>query len=65
MDLPLEDQRAPNFPAFTLALFEDLKQIFKTESGQIFIFSRLGHRRLGGGDHQYPFAGRCGAGLPQ
>lgn len=42
MDLPLEDQRAPDFPAFTLALFEDLKKIFKTETGQIFLFPGSG-----------------------
>ena len=33
MDIPMEDQRAPDFPAFSLALFEDLKKIFKTETG--------------------------------
>jgi len=42
MDLPMEDQRAPDFPAFTLGLFEDLKKVFKTDSGQIFIFPGSG-----------------------
>jgi len=42
MDLPLEDQRAPDFPAFTLGLFQDLKKIFKTRSGQVFLFPSSG-----------------------
>lgn len=42
MDLPLEDQRAPDFPDFTLALFEDLKKIFKTTTAQVFIFPGSG-----------------------
>jgi alanine-glyoxylate transaminase/serine-glyoxylate transaminase/serine-pyruvate transaminase len=42
MDLPMEDQRAPDFPAFTIGLLDDLKQIFKTDSGQIFIFPGSG-----------------------
>jgi alanine-glyoxylate transaminase/serine-glyoxylate transaminase/serine-pyruvate transaminase len=42
MDIPLEDQRAPDFPAFTLGLFQDLKKIFKTRTGQIFLFPASG-----------------------
>ncbi len=42
MDIPLEDQRAPDFPAFTLGLFQDLKKIFKTRTGQVFIFPASG-----------------------
>jgi alanine-glyoxylate transaminase/serine-glyoxylate transaminase/serine-pyruvate transaminase len=42
MDIPLEDQRAPDFPQFTLALFRDLKKIFKTDSGQVFVFPSSG-----------------------
>ena len=42
MDLPLEDMRAPDFPSFTLGLFRDLKRIFKTETGQIFLFPGSG-----------------------
>jgi alanine-glyoxylate transaminase/serine-glyoxylate transaminase/serine-pyruvate transaminase len=42
MDIPLEDQRAPDFPAFTLGLFQDLKKIFKTRSGQVFLFPASG-----------------------
>lgn len=42
MVVPMEDHRAPDFPEFTLPLFEDLKQIFKTESGQVFIFPGSG-----------------------
>ncbi|MCG8359676.1 MAG: aminotransferase class V-fold PLP-dependent enzyme [Kiloniellales bacterium] len=42
MDQPLEDMRAPDFPSFTLGLFRDLKRIFKTETGQIFLFPGSG-----------------------
>jgi alanine-glyoxylate transaminase / serine-glyoxylate transaminase / serine-pyruvate transaminase len=42
MDIPLEDQRAPDFPQFTLALFRDLKKAFKTETGQVFVFPSSG-----------------------
>ncbi|MEO1494960.1 MAG: aminotransferase class V-fold PLP-dependent enzyme [Pseudomonadota bacterium] len=42
MDVALEDHRAPDFPEFTKPLFEDLKKIFQTETGQIFIFPGSG-----------------------
>lgn len=42
MDIPLEDQRSPEFPAFTLPLFRDLKRAFKTEKGQVFLFPGSG-----------------------
>jgi aspartate aminotransferase-like enzyme len=32
MDVPLEDQRAPDFPAFTLPLFRDLKKVCRPVS---------------------------------
>ena len=42
MDIPLEDQRAPDFPDFTLPLFRDLKKVFKTTTGQVFIYPSSG-----------------------
>jgi alanine-glyoxylate transaminase/serine-glyoxylate transaminase/serine-pyruvate transaminase len=42
MDIPLEDHRAPDFPAFTLGLFQDLKKVFKTRNGQAFIYPASG-----------------------
>ena len=42
MDIPLEDHRAPDFPKFTLPLFEDLKKVFRTHSGKVFIFPGSG-----------------------
>ncbi len=42
MDIALEDQRSPDFPAFTLPLFADLKKVFKTEKGQVFLFPGSG-----------------------
>ncbi|MEM7745435.1 MAG: aminotransferase class V-fold PLP-dependent enzyme [Pseudomonadota bacterium] len=42
MDVALEDHRAPDFPELTLPLFEDLKKVFKTETGKVFIFPGSG-----------------------
>ena len=42
MDISLEDIRAPDFPSLTMPLFRDLKQIFKTDTGQVFIFPGSG-----------------------
>ncbi|RDD62737.1 L-aspartate--glyoxylate aminotransferase BhcA [Ferruginivarius sediminum] len=42
VDLPMEDMRAPDFPEFTLPLFEDLKKVFQTETGQVFLFPGSG-----------------------
>lgn len=42
MDVALEDHRAPDFPQFTLPLLADLKTIFQTRTGQVFIFPGSG-----------------------
>lgn len=42
LDLPMEDHRAPDLPRFTLPLFADLKKVFKTETGQVFLFPASG-----------------------
>ncbi|MEM0923523.1 MAG: aminotransferase class V-fold PLP-dependent enzyme [Pseudomonadota bacterium] len=42
MEVPLEDQRAPTFPDLTLPLFEQVKRIFKSETGQVFFFPGSG-----------------------
>jgi len=42
LDVPMEDQRAPDFPDFTLPLFADLKRVFKTEDGEALIFPSSG-----------------------
>ena len=42
MDIAMEDQRAPDLPAFTLPLFEDVKKVFKTRTGQVFLFPASG-----------------------
>jgi alanine-glyoxylate transaminase / serine-glyoxylate transaminase / serine-pyruvate transaminase len=42
MDVALEDHRAPDFPKFTHQLFGDLKKVFQTKSGQIFLFPSSG-----------------------
>ena len=42
MDIALEDHRAPDLPEFTLPLFADLKKIFRTHSGTVFVFPGSG-----------------------
>ena len=42
MHVPSEDHRAPDFPKLVKPLLEDLKQIFRTEKGQCFIFPATG-----------------------
>lgn len=42
MDVALEDHRAPDFPRFILPLLSDLKKVFKTSSGQVFVFPSSG-----------------------
>ena len=42
MAVPLEDHRAPEFPKFILPLLGDLKRVFKTEKGQVFLFPSSG-----------------------
>jgi alanine-glyoxylate transaminase/serine-glyoxylate transaminase/serine-pyruvate transaminase len=42
MDVPLEDHRAPDFPAFTLPLLRDLKRVFQTDKGHVFVFPSSG-----------------------
>ena len=42
MDVPMEDHRAPDLPEFTLPLFADLKKVFKTETGKVFLFPGTG-----------------------
>src|SRR4030065_2987113 len=42
MAIGKEDMRSTDFPKFTLSLFADLKKIFKTETGRVFIFPSSG-----------------------
>lgn len=42
MNLPMEDMRSPEFPKFTLPVFEDLKKAFKMKDGRVFIFPSSG-----------------------
>ena len=38
----MDDHRGSGFPAFSLKLLADLKRIFKTETGEVFIFPSSG-----------------------
>jgi len=42
MHVPMEDHRASDFPKFTMPLYEDLKKVFQTKDGQVFIFPSSG-----------------------
>jgi alanine-glyoxylate transaminase/serine-glyoxylate transaminase/serine-pyruvate transaminase len=42
MNLPMEDMRSPEFPKFTLPIFEDLKKVFKMKDGRVFLYPSSG-----------------------
>ena len=42
MHRAMEDHRSPDFPGLVAPLFDDLRQIFKTRSGQPFLFPASG-----------------------
>jgi alanine-glyoxylate transaminase / serine-glyoxylate transaminase / serine-pyruvate transaminase len=42
MHIPQEDMRATDLPEFTKPLYEDVKKIFKSKDGQVFIFPASG-----------------------
>ena len=42
MNVPQEDHRAPDFPELTLPLFADLKKVFATKTGRIFMYPSSG-----------------------
>ncbi|MGH1419168.1 MAG: aminotransferase class V-fold PLP-dependent enzyme [Hyphomicrobiaceae bacterium] len=42
MDIRMEDMRSPEFPKFTLPLFEDMKKIFKLTKGRVFLYPSSG-----------------------
>lgn len=42
MNVPLEDHRRVDYPQSVLPLFEDLKQVFGTTTGKVFIFPSSG-----------------------
>ena len=42
MHRPMEDHRSSDFPSLALPLLENLKKIFKTSSGQAFVFPASG-----------------------
>jgi alanine-glyoxylate transaminase/serine-glyoxylate transaminase/serine-pyruvate transaminase len=42
MDIALEDHRAPDFPQFSLPLLADVKKIFQSKTGHVFIFPGSG-----------------------
>ena len=42
MNVPMQDMRAPDFGDLTMSLFEDLKQVFRTETGNVMIYPGSG-----------------------
>ena len=42
MNVPMQDMRAPDFGELTLSLFDDLKRVLRTETGEVMIFPGSG-----------------------
>src|SRR6056297_899416 len=42
MNVPMEDMRAPDFGDFILPLLADLKKVFRTDTGRVFVFPGSG-----------------------
>ncbi len=42
MNVPMQDMRAPDFGDLTLGLFRDLKEVFRTETGEVMLFPGSG-----------------------
>jgi len=42
MNVSMQDMRAPDYPELTLPLFADLKKIFRTDTGTVFIYPGSG-----------------------
>ena len=42
MNVPMQDMRAPDFGDLTLGLFRDMKQVLRTTSGEVLLFSGSG-----------------------
>lgn len=42
MNVPMQDMRAPDYGDFTLGLFDDLKKVFRTETGTVMMFPGSG-----------------------
>lgn len=42
MDRPMEDHRSSSFPALPRSIFADLKKVFRTETGQCFVYPATG-----------------------
>lgn len=42
MAVPMEDHRNPKFPDLTKPIFEDVKKVFKTTTGQVFLYPATG-----------------------
>lgn len=42
MNIPMEDMRAPDFGSFTKPLLADLKKVYRTETGTVFLYPSSG-----------------------
>ena len=42
IDIPMEDHRAPDLPQFTLPLFEDIRKVFQSKDGRVFLYPGSG-----------------------
>ena len=60
MHVPMEDHRSSSFPALAGPILSDLRKVFKTESGQAFIFPGTGTGGWESALVEYALAGRQG-----
>lgn len=42
MNVPMEDMRAPDFPDFVSGILTDLKKVYRTDGGRVFVFPSSG-----------------------
>lgn len=42
MNIPMEDMRAPDFGAFVTGILTDLKKVYRTQTGRVFVFPSSG-----------------------
>lgn len=42
LNVPMQDHRAPDFPELTLPLLQDLKKVFRAETGRVFLYPSSG-----------------------
>ena len=61
MHISSEDQRNPEIPNLTIPLYKDVKKVFKSENGTVFLFPGSGTRFLHHYLSNHPSSGTYGS----